>query len=207
MKRATASLRRAPTCVGLTLVLLGGAGIAPAAAYDDKSTVTSVLGFIGVYSDDEENQKIVFREHPKIVVPPNRQALPSPQAETARPASWPVDQEIARRKGSQAPARQPGLNENPNVAGSKNGEHDGPRKCLVAAADGHCTITTDADEPGAAGAAKTRGAGESSTRSYLTEPPQAYRQKVAGGKGAKEQEEKPGWTNPIGMIGSLFGGS
>ncbi|PWB95360.1 hypothetical protein [Methylosinus sporium] len=207
MKRATASLRRAPTCVGLTLVLLGGAWVAPAAAYDDKSTVTSVLGFIGVYSDDEENQKIVFREHPKIVVPPNRQALPSPQAETARPASWPVDQEIARRKGSQAPARQPGLNENPNVAGSKNGEHDGPRKCLVAAADGHCTVTTDADEPGAAGAAKTRGAGESSTRSYLTEPPQAYRQKVAGGKGAKEQEEKPGWTNPIGMIGSLFGGS
>ncbi|MBU3888330.1 hypothetical protein [Methylosinus sp. KRF6] len=207
MKRATASLRRAPTCVGLTLVLLGGAGVAPAAAYDDKSTVTSVLGFIGVYSDDEENQKIVFREHPKIVVPPNRQALPSPQAETARPASWPVDQEIARRKGSQAPTRQPGLNENPNVAGSKNGEHDGPRKCLVAAADGHCTIATDADEPGAASAAKTRGAGESSTRSYLTEPPQAYRQKVAGGKGAKEQEEKPGWTNPIGMIGSLFGGS
>ncbi|CAN2534782.1 hypothetical+protein [Methylocapsa aurea] len=206
MKRATASLHRAPACFGLALVLLGGAGVAPAAAYDDKSTITSVLGFIGVYSDDEENQKIVFREHPKLVVPPNRQGLPSPQAETERPASWPVDQEVARRKGGQAPARQPGLNENTNVAGSKNGEHDGARKCLVAASDGHCTIMTDADEPGAS-PTKTRGAGEASTRSYLTEPPPAYRQKVAGGKGAKEAEEKPGWTNPIGMIGSLFGGS
>ncbi|WP_246721858.1 hypothetical protein [Methylosinus sp. H3A] len=206
MKRATASLRRAPACVGLAMVLLGGAGLAPACAYDDKSTVTSVLGFIGVYSDDEESQKIVFREHPKLVVPPNRQGLPSPQAESERPASWPVDQEIARRKGAQAPARQPGLNENPNVAGSKNGERDGPRKCLVAASDGHCTITTDADEPGAS-ATKTRGAGEASARSYLTEPPQAYRQKVAGGKGAKEAEEKSDWTNPVGMIGKLFGGS
>jgi len=206
MKRATASLHRAPACFGLALVLLGGVGVAPAAAYDDKSTLTSVLGFIGVYSDDEESQKIVFREHPKLVVPPNRQGLPSPQAETERPASWPVDQEIARRKGAQAPARQPGLNENPNVAGSKNGERDGPRKCLVAASDGHCTITTDADEPGSSGT-KTRGSGEASTRSYLTEPPQAYRQKVAGGKGAKEEEEKSSWTNPVGMIGKLFGGS
>ncbi|TDX66829.1 hypothetical protein EDE12_101365 [Methylosinus sp. sav-2] len=207
MKRATASLRLTPACVGLALVFLGGTGVVPAAAYDDKSTLTSVLGFIGVYSDEDESQKIVFREHPKLVVPPNRQGLPSPQAETERPASWPVDQEIARRKGAPAPARQPGLNENPNVAGSKNGEHDGPRKCLVAASDGHCTIATDADEPGAATGPKTRGAGEASTRSYLTEPPQAYRQKVAGGKGVKEAEEKPGWTNPIGMIGSLFGGS
>jgi hypothetical protein len=204
MKRATASLHRAPTCVGLALVILGGAGVAPAAAYDDKSTISSVLGFIGVNSDDEEHRKIVFREHPKLVVPPNRQALPSPQAEAQRPASWPVDQEVARRKGL-APARQPGLNENPNVAGA-DGEHNGPRKCLVAASDGHCTIMTDADEPGAGGT-KTRGAGESSTRSYLTEPPAAYRQHVAGGKGAKEEEPKSDWANPVGMIGKLFGGS
>lgn len=204
MNRATASLRRAPACAGLALVLLGGAGVGPAAAYDDKSTISAVLGFVGVNSDDE-SQKIVFREHPKLVVPPNRQALPAPQAEAARPASWPVDQEIARRKGKPAQARQPGLNENPNSAGA-NDEHAGPRKCLVAASDGHCTITTDADEPGAGGS-RTRGAGESSTRSYLTEPPAIYRQRVAGGKGVKEEERKSDWTNPIGMIGKLFGGS
>ena len=48
----------------------GGFGAArPALAYDDQSTFTSVMGVVGV-PIEENNDKIDYRERPKLVLPP-----------------------------------------------------------------------------------------------------------------------------------------
>lgn len=205
MTRAFASMRRAPAGMGLALAFLCAGG-APARAYDDSSTVSSVLGIFGVQTEEGQGEKIVFRERSKLVLPPSRQGLPEPREAAERPVSWPVDQETARRRGEQEPAPQAGLNQNPNAAEAKQGEPGaGPRKCLFAASDGHCTVQTDADEPGASGGARTRGAGEHTTRAHLTEPPAAFRQKVQGGKDVEEAEKSGNWLSNT--FGGLFGGS
>ena len=80
---------------------LGALGAAPARASDDASVGGALLGLFGVDSNSS-GEKIDYRERPKIVVPPNRQALPEPRAGADRPASWPVDQEGAHRHGARA---------------------------------------------------------------------------------------------------------
>jgi hypothetical protein len=60
-----------------------------------------LLGLFGV-DTNSSGEKIDYRERPKIVVPPNRQALPEPRSGADRPASWPVDQEGAHRHGARA---------------------------------------------------------------------------------------------------------
>jgi hypothetical protein len=186
----------------LGLALLALSGGAPARAYDDTSTVTSVLSLFGA-GGDEENEKIVYRERSKLVLPPGGPALPPPQTrDSARPASWPVDQEVARRRGAPRPAPQAGMNENPIEPGAGRG----PTKCLAASSEGHCTIATEADDPLLSdGGAKTRASGQSSARAFLTEPPTAFRQKVAGGKGVADAEKSSDWWNPGALIGRVFG--
>ncbi len=80
---------------------LGALGAAPARASDDSSVGGALLGLFGVDSNSS-GEKIDNRERPKIVIPPNRQALPEPRAGADRPASWPVDQEGAHRHGARA---------------------------------------------------------------------------------------------------------
>jgi len=80
---------------------LGALGAAPARGSDDASVGGALLGLFGVDSNSS-GEKIDYRERPKIVVPPNRQALPEPRAGADRPASWPVDQEGAHRHGARA---------------------------------------------------------------------------------------------------------
>lgn len=80
---------------------LGALGAAPARASDDTSVGGALLGLFGVDSNSG-GEKIDYRERPKIVVPPNRQALPEPRTGADRPASWPVDQEGAHRHGARA---------------------------------------------------------------------------------------------------------
>ncbi len=80
---------------------LGARGAAPALASDDASVGGALLGLFGVDSNSS-GEKIDYRERPKIVIPPNRQALPEPRAGADRPASWPVDQEGAHRHGARA---------------------------------------------------------------------------------------------------------
>jgi hypothetical protein len=68
-----------------------------------------LLGLFGVDSNSS-GEKIDYRERPKIVIPPNRQALPEPRAGADRPASWPVDQEGAHRHGARAANSSSGAN-------------------------------------------------------------------------------------------------
>jgi hypothetical protein len=88
---------------------LGALGAAPARASDDSSVGGALLGLFGVDSNSS-GEKIDYRERPKIVIPPNRQALPEPRAGADRPASWPVDQEGAHRHGARAANSSSGAN-------------------------------------------------------------------------------------------------
>jgi len=88
---------------------LGALGASPARASDDASVGGALLGLFGVDSNSS-GEKIDYRERPKIVIPPNRQALPEPRAGADRPASWPVDQEGAHRHGARAANSSSGAN-------------------------------------------------------------------------------------------------
>ncbi|MFY9629146.1 MAG: hypothetical protein WAK03_13480 [Methylocystis sp.] len=77
----------------------GAFGASSAYAADDGSVGSALLGAFGINTSNS-NEKIDYRERAKVVVPPNRQALPEPRsAADSRPSSWPVDQENARRSG------------------------------------------------------------------------------------------------------------
>jgi len=104
------NLRR-PTLTAIVAAsaALGALGAAPARASDDSSVGGALLGLFGVDSNSS-GEKIDYRERPKIVIPPNRQALPEPRAGADRPASWPVDQEGAHRHGARAANSSSGAN-------------------------------------------------------------------------------------------------
>ncbi len=93
---------------------LGAALPAPALALDDdgaENVFSAVLGLVGV-SAPKEQPNIEYRERPPLVVPSNRAALPQPQAPAAkRNASWPKDQEIARREKAEELKRKPRVDE------------------------------------------------------------------------------------------------
>ena len=79
---------------------IGAPSATPARASDDGSTMSAVLGVIGLGSS-QNGEKIDYRERPKIVIPPNRQNLPAPRSSAeSRPPSWPVDQENSHRQGA-----------------------------------------------------------------------------------------------------------
>lgn len=86
MRRARAANSRTMACAGLA-VALTALGAPPAGALDDTSTLTSVMSLFGVGSD-EQQEKIVYRERSKLVLPPSGRGLPEPQShDGARPES------------------------------------------------------------------------------------------------------------------------
>ncbi|ARN82652.1 hypothetical protein [Methylocystis bryophila] len=88
----------APTALGAVLLLMGV--LDARAGSDDTGTFAAIGTAIGVISNDD-SQKIDYRERPKLVVPPDRKALPEPRAEgDSRPPSFPVDQTSASRRQS-----------------------------------------------------------------------------------------------------------
>jgi len=113
---------------------LGALGAAPALASDDSSVGGALLGLFGVDSNSS-GEKIDYRERPKIVIPPNRQALPEPRAGADRPASWPVDQEGAHRHGARAA--------NSSGSGSGANADEPPRKVLTEPPEGFRRPTKD----------------------------------------------------------------
>ena len=99
------SRRRALVAFAFTASACGFYATSPAAAYDDKTTITAVMEMVGA-STDEDAAKIDYRERPKVVLPPNRQALPEPQARgDARSSGFPAGPEAARARESGRYAR------------------------------------------------------------------------------------------------------
>jgi hypothetical protein len=187
-------------------------GIAPRAlAYDDQSTITSVLGVIGV-PVEEENEKLDYRERPSLVLPKDRQALPEPQARgDSRPGNWPADQEVVRRRNAAAaarePAPQPGLNQNPHISaremqgrGPAGDRTAGDSECLNSSRR-ECLLMTS--EQAKAGISENRfsvTAGDEPQRKFLTEPPKGYRHATKDVKATIDPDKKEDWANPLAYI-------
>ncbi len=96
------NLTRSFAWIAATAVMAAGAvlGVSNARAADDTSVGTAILGLVGVDTNNS-GEKIDYRERAKVVVPPNRQALPPPRpAADSHPNAWPVDQENAHRSGA-----------------------------------------------------------------------------------------------------------
>lgn len=95
-----ARFRLAVAALGLSAV---GLVASPVWAGDDGSAplwqgIGSIFGpVIGFGLGGEKPPPIDYREHGKLVVPPNTELPPPGSSPTADPA-WPVNQEIARRK-------------------------------------------------------------------------------------------------------------
>lgn len=108
-----------------SLLVLGGlflaSGAFPAAAADDgyDNVLSSVATAVGIFKEDE-SPEIDYRERAPLVLPP-KMDLVKPSQTAARPASWPQDPDVARRRKAAADARAP----MPNLLGN---EHDGMNK-------------------------------------------------------------------------------
>ncbi len=95
----------APAALGAVLLLIGA--VNARAGSDDTGPFAAIGNAIGVTSNDD-SQKIDYRDRPKLVVPPDRKALPEPRADgDSRPASFPVDQSSSRRQGARAVSGEP----------------------------------------------------------------------------------------------------
>jgi hypothetical protein len=202
------------TAFAVAVSALAGYGATrPALALDDQSTFSAVLGLVGV-PIEENDEKIDYRERPKLVVPPNKDALPQPQARgEGRPGGWPVDQDVARRRQSQAAAREPapqtGLNQNPYISPRELARGRGeaaPRR----AGDSECLNSNQREcllmspEEAKAGMSENRfsvGAGDEPGRKFLTEPPTGYRRASKDVKATTDApKEKEDWSNPLAYI-------
>jgi hypothetical protein len=140
MKGMRDSTHRPLTALAVAVFSLGALGAPwPALALDDQSTVTSVLGLVGVPTG-ESNEKIDYRERPKLVLPGNRQALPEPQARGDAPSSgWPVEQEVGSRRRGAAAARELAPESGSSVAAGD----EPPRKLLTDPPRGYRHATKD----------------------------------------------------------------
>lgn len=86
------------------------ASAAPASAADDgyQDVFSSVATAVGIMKADP-SPEIEYRERAPLVLPP-RMDLPAPSTQAARPASWPTDPDVVRRRRAAADARAPSEN-------------------------------------------------------------------------------------------------
>lgn len=184
---------------GAVCALAGLAAVcaAPAFAADDKSTILSVMELVGV-STDPDVSKIDYSERPKLVLPPNRGALPEPATRAERPASWPVEAGAERSRSANRFARVP------------NAPPDEKKKSLMERIRGARPTSapgTD-DEPGLLQRALMAGKNsdepvmDEPNRRMLTEPPSGYRRPTQDLSKVRDPDtKKQSWWNPLSWTG------
>lgn len=177
---------------------LAAAYAAPALAYDDKSTITSVMDLVGV-STETDARSIDYSERPKLVLPPSRSAdvLPAPRESVDRPDGWPSNAPGTQRKsdrfgrvaGAPPDPKKPGLLERvrgpaPTAAPGTDDEPGLLQRVMSARAR---SAANEPDEP---------------ARRQLTEPPDGYRHPTqALGSVRDTDAKKTSWWNPLSYMG------
>src|ERR1700724_1838552 len=92
------------TAVAILLSVAGFSSATPARAEEDTNMFNSVLGFVGMQFDKEQDS-IDYRARAPIVVPP-RTDLPPPK-EAVRGPAWPKDPDIAAERRAALDSRRP----------------------------------------------------------------------------------------------------
>ncbi|MCX7899192.1 MAG: hypothetical protein N2444_03770 [Methylocystis sp.] len=166
-----------------------------AQAGDDKSTITTVMELVGV-SSDETAATIDYSERPKLVLPPDRGALPEPSAH-ARPQGWPAEMAAERRRNADRYARIGGAEPEKKVGLLERIR--GPRPTAAPGTD---------DEPGflqralSVRARADQPVWDEPSRRLLTEPPQGYRRPSQDLSKVRDTDgKKSSWWNPLSYLG------
>src|ERR1700737_3412872 len=194
--------------VAALLTLVAFSSAAPARAQEDTNMFNSVLGFVGMQFDKEQDS-IDYRARAPIVVPP-RTDLPPPK-EAARGPAWPKDPDIAAERRAALDSRRPAPQLTPNSRvemsqtelrrqGRGPLPSDGPPdECQAGAGTALCLYTpwkvlksvvtgfhSDTVQPG-----------PEPPRKYLTEPPAGYRQATGVAKATVEApKDQPDAADP-----------
>jgi hypothetical protein len=180
----------------LALAAFSGAAPAPALAQEDTNMFNSVLGFVGMQFDKEQDS-IDYRARAPIVVPP-RTDLPPPK-EAVRDPAWPKDPDVINERRAAMDSRRPAPQNTPNTRvemsqtelqqGKGPMPSDGPPdECQAGAGTPICLYApwkalksmvtgfhSDTVQPGT-----------EPERRYLTEPPPGYRKATGAAKATIE---------------------
>ncbi len=201
------------TAVAGLLSVAGFSSATPAWAVEDTNMFNSVLGFVGMQFDKEQDS-IDYRARAPIVVPP-RTDLPPPNGAVRGPA-WPNDPDIAAERRAALDSRRPApqLTPNSRVEMSQTELQQGrgplpsggpPDECQAGAGTPLCLYTpwkvlksvvtgfqADTVQPG-----------PEPPRRYLTEPPVGYRQATGVAKATIEApKDQPDAADPGAFIRS-----
>jgi hypothetical protein len=185
----------------------------PARAQEDTNMFNSVLGFVGMQFDKEQDS-IDYRARAPIVVPP-RTDLPPPKAAVRDPA-WPKDPDVIEERRKALDSRRPAPQITPNTrvemsqAELQQGKgplpSDGPPDdCQAGAGTPICLyapwkalksmvtgFNSDTVQPG-----------PEPERRYLTEPPPGYRKATGVAKATIEApKDQPDAADPGAYIRS-----
>jgi hypothetical protein len=193
--------------VAALLTLAAFSSAAPARAQEDTNMFNSVLGFVGMQFDKEQDS-IDYRARAPIVVPP-RTDLPPPKEAVGDPA-WPKDPDVVeeRRKAMDSRRPAPQITPNRRVEMSQTELQQGkgpmptdgpPDECQAGAGTPICLYApwkalksvvtgfhSDTVQPG-----------PEPKRRYLTEPPPGYRKATGVAKATIEPpKDQPDTADP-----------
>ncbi|WGJ14577.1 hypothetical protein QEV83_18480 [Methylocapsa sp. D3K7] len=188
-------------------------GVSPARAQEDTNMFNSVLGFVGMQFDKEQDA-IDYRARPPIVVPPKID-LPPPKV-AVRDPSWPKDPDVIAERRAALDSRRPAPQITPNtrVEMSQTELQQGrgplpadgpPDECQAGAGTPIClyapwkalksmvsSTSSDKIQPG-----------PEPQRKYLTEPPPGYRKATGVAKATIEApKDQPDVADPGAFIRS-----
>lgn len=199
----------------VALLSLSGPTASPAHAEEDTNPFNSVLGFVGMQFDKEQDL-IDYRARAPIVVPP-RIDLPPPK-ETVRDPSWPVDPHVVEERRRAMDSRRPAPQINPNsrVEMSQTELQQQGRAALPSNPGGGNDCQAGAGTPICLYApwkvlqAAVTGAqpdviqpGPEPSRKFLTEPPPGYRKATGVAKATVEApKDRPDSADPQAFIRS-----
>ena len=201
------------TAMAALLSVAGFSSATPAFAVEDTNMFNSVLGFVGMQFDKEQDS-IDYRARAPVVVPPRAELLPPKEA--VRGPAWPKDPDVAAQRRAALDSRRPAPQVTPNspVEMSQTALQQGrgplpaegpPDECQAGSGTALCLYTpwkvlksiatgfqTDTVQPG-----------PEPPRKYLTEPPAGYRQATGVAKATIEApKDQPNAADPGAYIRS-----
>jgi hypothetical protein len=199
--------------VAALLTLAAFSSAAPARAQEDTNMFNSVLGFVGMQFDKEQDS-IDYRARAPIVVPPRTDLRPPKEA--VRDPAWPKDPDVVeeRRKAMDSRRPAPQITPNTRVEMSQTELQQGkgpmptdgpPDECQAGAGTPICLYApwkalksmvtgfhSDTVQPG-----------PEPERRYLTEPPPGYRKATGVAKATIEPpKDQPDTADPGAYIRS-----
>jgi hypothetical protein len=193
--------------VAAVALAVGAAGLvtAPAFAGDDGSAplwqgigsiFSPVIGLSGLGFGGDKPPPIVYREHGKLVVPPNTE-LPPPGASAASGPAWPVNQEVVRRKALEQEGKKtiagvgdarlrythPFPANEPVTVRAVDPDTGQTVKCEGACGSGS-TMLGNLNPMNWFGMGKSAPLGPEPDREWLTDPPKGFRAPVGPAQGS-----------------------